>query len=72
MATSILALALRDFGSDCPPLVCMSGWPNTAAIQLLCLLVDGVLLFATTVSSMARASALPHTSWTRRGRTPGA
>ncbi|MFD4857314.1 DUF2399 domain-containing protein [Streptomyces atratus] len=37
---SILALALRRFGPDCPPLVCTSGWPSTAAIQLLCLLVD--------------------------------
>ncbi|WP_206507355.1 TIGR02679 family protein [Streptomyces chrestomyceticus] len=32
---SILALAVRRFGSDCPPLVCTSGWPNSAAIQLL-------------------------------------
>lgn len=32
----------------------------------------GMPLFATTVTSMARTSALPHTSWTRRGRTPGA
>ncbi|MFF3955241.1 TIGR02679 family protein [Streptomyces sp. NPDC001890] len=37
---SILALALRRFGPDCPPLVCTSGWPNSAAIQLLRLLVD--------------------------------
>ncbi|AXQ53521.1 TIGR02679 family protein [Streptomyces koyangensis] len=37
---SILALALRRFGSDCPPLVCVSGWPNNAAIQLLRLLAD--------------------------------
>ncbi|MFH8519157.1 DUF2399 domain-containing protein [Streptomyces gelaticus] len=50
---SILTLALRHFGPDCPTLVCMSGWPNPAAIQLLCLLVDRVLLFATTVTSMA-------------------
>ncbi|AIA00566.1 hypothetical protein SAZ_00635 [Streptomyces noursei ZPM] len=35
---SILALALRHFGSNCPPLVCTSGWPNSAAIQLLRLL----------------------------------
>ena len=32
---SILALALRRFGPDCPPLVCTSGWPNGAAILLL-------------------------------------
>ncbi|MGP2440886.1 TIGR02679 family protein [Streptomyces sp. JW3] len=38
---SILALALRRFGPDCPPLVCTSGWPNSAAIQLLRLLADG-------------------------------
>ncbi|MER7540559.1 TIGR02679 family protein [Streptomyces sp. NPDC097704] len=37
---SILALALHRFGPDCPPLVCTSGWPNSAAIQLLRLLVD--------------------------------
>ncbi|MFJ3189304.1 TIGR02679 family protein [Streptomyces halstedii] len=37
---SILALALRRFGSKCPPLVCPSGWPNSAAIQLLRLLAD--------------------------------
>ncbi|MCO6693178.1 DUF2399 domain-containing protein, partial [Streptomyces sp. Vc17.3-30] len=29
---SILALALRRFGSNCPPLVCTSGWPNSAAV----------------------------------------
>ncbi|MEV5200151.1 TIGR02679 family protein [Streptomyces sp. NPDC053720] len=37
---SILALALRRFGPDSPPLVCTSGRPGTAAILLLCLLVD--------------------------------
>ncbi|WP_225079768.1 TIGR02679 family protein [Streptomyces sp. CoT10] len=37
---SILALALHAFGPDCPPLVCTSGWPNSAAIQLLRTLVD--------------------------------
>ncbi|MFC9399192.1 TIGR02679 family protein [Streptomyces sp. NPDC057027] len=37
---SILALALHRFGPDCPPLVCTSGWPNSAAIQLLRLLAD--------------------------------
>ncbi|PZH12193.1 TIGR02679 family protein [Streptomyces sp. NTH33] len=37
---SILALAVRRFGSDCPPLVCTSGWPNSAAIHLLRLLAD--------------------------------
>ncbi|MEU6108906.1 TIGR02679 family protein [Streptomyces albidoflavus] len=37
---SILALALRRFGPACPPLVCTSGWPNSAAIQLLRLLAD--------------------------------
>ncbi|MFE3070698.1 TIGR02679 family protein [Streptomyces sp. NPDC059247] len=37
---SILALALRRFGSNCPPLVCTSGWPNSAAVQLLRLLAD--------------------------------
>ncbi|MFE5596080.1 TIGR02679 family protein [Streptomyces sp. NPDC056549] len=37
---SILALALRRFGPDCPPLVCTSGWPNSAAIQFLRLLAD--------------------------------
>jgi len=37
---SVLALALRRFGSRCPPLVCTSGWPNSAAIRLLRLLAD--------------------------------
>jgi uncharacterized protein (TIGR02679 family) len=32
---SVLALALARFGADCPPMVCTSGWPNTAAILLL-------------------------------------
>ncbi|MGW1787114.1 TIGR02679 family protein [Streptomyces sp. NPDC002143] len=35
---SILALAVRRFGPYCPPLVCTSGWPNSAAIHLLRLL----------------------------------
>lgn len=35
---SVLAVALRRFGPDCPPLVCTSGWPNSAAILLLRLL----------------------------------
>ncbi|MFI2242154.1 TIGR02679 family protein [Streptomyces chrestomyceticus] len=37
---SILALAVRRFGPDCPPLVCTSGWPNSAAIHLLRMLAD--------------------------------
>ncbi|MFG2819861.1 TIGR02679 family protein [Kitasatospora sp. NPDC048365] len=37
---SVLALALRRFGHRCPPLVCTSGWPNTAVIHLLRLLAD--------------------------------
>ncbi|WP_098009534.1 TIGR02679 family protein [Streptomyces sp. sk226] len=37
---SILALALRRFGPHCPPLVCTSGWPNSAAVQLMRLLAD--------------------------------
>lgn len=32
---SILALAERRFGDRCPPLVCTSGWPNSAGILLL-------------------------------------
>ncbi|MGP3969754.1 TIGR02679 family protein [Streptomyces sp. 6N223] len=32
---SILALALRRFGPACPPLVCVAGWPNSAAVLLL-------------------------------------
>ncbi|WP_329219639.1 TIGR02679 family protein [Streptomyces sp. NBC_01485] len=35
---SVLALALRRFGPHCPPLVCTSGWPNSAAVRLLHLL----------------------------------
>lgn len=37
---SILALAVRRFGPRCPPLVCTSGWPNSAAVHLLRLLAD--------------------------------
>ncbi|MGW0843478.1 TIGR02679 family protein [Streptomyces sp. NPDC002787] len=37
---SILALAVRRFGAACPPLVCTSGWPNSAAVHLLRLLAD--------------------------------
>ncbi|NVI88728.1 TIGR02679 family protein [Actinomadura sp. BRA 177] len=32
---TILALAVRRFGDRCPPLVCSSGWPNSAVIRLL-------------------------------------
>jgi uncharacterized protein (TIGR02679 family) len=32
---SILALALRRFGTRCPPLVCTSGWPSGAGVLLL-------------------------------------
>ncbi len=32
---SILALALERFKESCPPLVCTSGWPNSAGILLL-------------------------------------
>jgi uncharacterized protein (TIGR02679 family) len=32
---SVLALALGRFGRRCPPVVCPSGWPNSAAILLL-------------------------------------
>ncbi|WP_377273809.1 TIGR02679 family protein [Peterkaempfera sp. SMS 1(5)a] len=32
---SIIALALRRFGAQCPPLVCTSGWPNSAVTLLL-------------------------------------
>ncbi|WP_255307960.1 TIGR02679 family protein [Streptomyces marincola] len=37
---SVLALAVRRAGAACPPLVCTSGWPNSAAIHLLRLLAD--------------------------------
>lgn len=37
---SLMALALRRFGPDCPPLVCTSGWPNSAAVHLLRLLAN--------------------------------
>jgi len=37
---SVMALALRRYGPECPPLVCTSGWPNSAAIRLLRLLAD--------------------------------
>ncbi|MFE7118775.1 TIGR02679 family protein [Streptomyces sp. NPDC057654] len=32
---SIIALALSRFGPACPPLVCTSGWPNSAVMLLL-------------------------------------
>ncbi|HKS50057.1 MAG TPA: TIGR02679 family protein [Amycolatopsis sp.] len=35
---SVLAKALRRFGSRCPPLVCTAGWPSSAGILLLRLL----------------------------------
>lgn len=35
---SVLAMALRRFGTACPPMVCTSGWPNSAGIVLLRLL----------------------------------
>ncbi|MET7770288.1 TIGR02679 family protein [Nocardia sp. NPDC005366] len=35
---SVLATALARFGPRCPPMVCISGWPSSAAVVLL----DGV------------------------------
>jgi len=32
---SVLALAVGRFGVRCPPMVCTSGWPNSAAVLLL-------------------------------------
>jgi uncharacterized protein (TIGR02679 family) len=32
---SIVAMALARFGTRCPPVVCTSGWPNSAGILLL-------------------------------------
>ena len=32
---SVMTVALHRFGVTCPPLVCVSGWPSTAAIMLL-------------------------------------
>jgi uncharacterized protein (TIGR02679 family) len=32
---SVVAAALNRLAHDCPPLVCTSGWPNTAAVLLL-------------------------------------
>jgi uncharacterized protein (TIGR02679 family) len=37
---SVLALALARFGRRCPPLVCTSGWPNSAGILLLRVFAD--------------------------------
>ncbi|MFI2184242.1 TIGR02679 family protein [Streptomyces sioyaensis] len=37
---SVMALALRRFGTYCPPLLCTSGWPNSAAVHLLRLLAE--------------------------------
>ncbi|ROP38205.1 TIGR02679 family protein [Saccharothrix texasensis] len=32
---SVLAVAVARFGASCPPVVCTSGWPNSAVIVLL-------------------------------------
>lgn len=32
---SVIALALKRFGTRCPPVVCTSGWPNSAGVLLL-------------------------------------
>lgn len=32
---SVLAVAVARFGASCPPVVCTSGWPNSAVIALL-------------------------------------
>lgn len=32
---SILAMAVQRFGTACPPIICTSGWPNTAVMVLL-------------------------------------
>ncbi|TDC56020.1 DUF2399 domain-containing protein [Actinomadura sp. KC345] len=32
---TVLALAVRRLGERCPPLVCSSGWPNSAVVRLL-------------------------------------
>ncbi|SNS06313.1 TIGR02679 family protein [Actinomadura mexicana] len=41
---TVLALALRRFGDRCPPMVCSSGWPNSAAIRLLHALAEEAAL----------------------------
>lgn len=38
---SVLALAQQRLGSECPPLVCVSGWPGGAAVSLLQQLASG-------------------------------
>jgi uncharacterized protein (TIGR02679 family) len=37
---SVLSAAIRRLGPSCPPIVCTSGWPVTAATTLLQLLAD--------------------------------
>ncbi|MEV0612504.1 TIGR02679 family protein [Nonomuraea sp. NPDC050404] len=32
---TVLALAAQRYGAACPPMICTSGWPNSAAIRLL-------------------------------------
>jgi uncharacterized protein (TIGR02679 family) len=32
---AVMAVALQRFGATCPPLVCVAGWPSTAAIMML-------------------------------------
>lgn len=67
---SVLALAQQRLGSECPPLVCVSGWPGSAAVALLQQLAsDGVELryhgdfdgegLRIAAHVMARTGALP-------------
>ncbi|WP_280234517.1 TIGR02679 family protein [Nocardia cyriacigeorgica] len=43
---SVLATAVARFGDRCPPMVCVSGWPSSAAVVLLDLLSgDGARLY---------------------------
>lgn len=37
---SVVALAVARFGTRCPPMICTSGWPNSAGILLLNGFVD--------------------------------
>jgi uncharacterized protein (TIGR02679 family) len=32
---SVVAAAVSQFGPSCPPLICTSGWPSTAAVEFL-------------------------------------
>lgn len=69
---SVLALAVRRFGPDGPPLVCTSGWPDSAAVSLSASALTREPASATTATSTVKVSASPRISWPGRRPVPGA